>query len=171
MALPKILTDLRNDERSYIINKMDLNPLGGVDSETYAKATQTAFVLAILEKVDSSKFLNAKTSIEQENISNRADFVTAMLDMIKTTQIGSSISVAYQGGLNSFKNIRRLGTNLILIDIEIESFPNDKTIFTTQDGLTYSLSGGSWSGGEELVVFAKGESLFVANSSNVSVVS
>jgi len=171
MALPKILNDLRVDERNYIVGKMDRNPLAGVDATSYGDAMQTSFILSVLEKIDSTKFAGATSQIEFQNISNRSSQLSMFLEISKSSQVGISIGIAYQGGLNTIKTIRKVGTNLTLINVSKDVFADDKVSFTTQIGITYSLSGGSWSGGEELVLFMKDGSLFVADSSSVNLVS
>jgi hypothetical protein len=170
MALPKILSQVRNDERSDIIGRMDNSPFSSVDATTYAEALETTFILSILEKIDVPKFNSAIKSIEDENRINRGSFISTALGISTSSQIGLSLGSAYQGGLNTIKTIRRVGSNLVLINVPEEIFSSDKKTIFTASGLTYNFIGGSWSGGEELVMFLKDDVLYIANSSSVDTV-
>ncbi len=166
MAIPTIINDLRNNERKYLISQLDNHPFIDVESDVYANILSVSFILSILEKVDNKLFARNVSFIEHENILSRATLTRTIMEEVTSSKFGLALFNAYQAGAK-IGPLRKVGTNLTLIGISPAEFSDSIINFTTDTGVEYTLSGGAWSGGDELVMFKVNGVIMIANSSAV----
>lgn len=172
MAIPKSLISAKADEREYLVSLIDNNPIAGLDSQTYAKILETIFVLQNLEIVDLYSFKLAKSNIEFESVNFRADLVTKISEYATTSAVSQSLSTSYQAGLRTLKYIRRLGRNLILIDIDKSYFDVDHISFSI-DGTEILLDDDSsvWGDGSSFIMFKVNGLVYISNETTLGNIS
>ena len=167
MAIPKPLESARSDERAYLISLIDNKPLSGVDSSTYGKTMESIFILKTIERLSPSKFATASQSIESESVSVRAELVNKYLDFSKETPIGSSLSILYHYGVREIRESRKLGANLLVIDVA-QDFFNSEHISYSIDGTEILIDPDTrvWGDGSFYIMFKFDGATYIANESS-----